>query len=110
MGQPRELVLAQVIAGKVDVGEAAPSAPRSASDEGSDRGGQPASEMRRRPAGCVARRALIYTPIALAASAVGSAPLDVIASWNSRSAFTSLLPFIARKRVRMSRISSIPVR
>jgi len=41
---------------------------------------------------------------------VGSPPLEVMASWKARSAAMSLWPRRARNRVRMSTISSMPVR
>ena len=47
---------------------------------------------------------------ARSASDVGIDPVEVIASWNVRSAARSAAPRLASHRVRMSTISSIPVR
>jgi len=51
-----------------------------------------------------------YTLIARSASDVGMDPVVVIASWNARSAGRSAAPRFASHRVRMSTISSIPVK
>ena len=48
--------------------------------------------------------------IARSASDVGIEPVDVMASWNARRAARSAAPRFASQRVRMSMISSIPVR
>src|SRR5439155_944501 len=56
------------------------------------------------------RRSAKAAAIARSARAGGSDPVEAMASWNARRAARSAAPRLASQRVRMSMISSIPVR